>query len=82
MRQGFVIGFKDDNEREQLKFWDGATPLEDVDQAHFFESVADARVEAGQLQAGYTTGAVIIMPASYGIQLKEELARHTAVAVP
>jgi hypothetical protein len=66
---GFVVGFELDDE-ESIKYWNGSNVTDELESSKFYGSKAEARIVSGKLQTQFTDRAVVVLPASTGIQLK------------
>lgn len=68
---GYVLQLVPDEDTASIAFWsenEGMT--EDINQANLFVDISSARLQAGQLQASYTSHSVHTLAASKGVTLK------------
>jgi len=66
--KGYVIAMQVDGADIRV-YWDGTTPVNDVDQSLFIEDLATARQTAGNLQTSYTDRDVDVLAATKGVQI-------------
>lgn len=49
-RNGYVIGIAPDTNSNPTTYWGGVDPIEDIEDAVFIATLANARIEAGRIQ--------------------------------
>jgi hypothetical protein len=68
---GYILQLVPDEDTASVAFWsENESMTEDINQANLFVDISSARLQAGQLQASYTSHTVHTLAASKGVTLK------------